>query len=207
VIGSTWESLAASPQALDDALVAIAGQVSALALSDEQAHWRPSLRAWSACQCVLHLAEANRVYAEQMAKAADLAPLSSPEKAAFRAGLVARWFLDQLEPPPRRRLPAPRPIVPASDRSWPDTRADFARSQATVLDLLRQSRSRGLDLNRVRFHNPFLPLLHWTVAVGFLVIETHERRHLWQIHQLMKLPDFPQVAGSEVVSPMLASGS
>ncbi len=37
-----------------------------------------------------------------------------------------------------------------------------------------------VDKFRIRFPNPFLPALRFTVGAGFLIIAAHERRHLWQ---------------------------
>ena len=48
------------------------------------------------------------------------------------------------------------------------------------------------DLNRIRFKNPFIPVLHFTVATGLLIMAAHGRRHLEQAERLFKLSGFPR---------------
>src|SRR5262249_16625419 len=54
----------------------------------------------------------------------------------------------------------------------------FVSSHDEVRALLHQSTN--LDLNRVRFKNPFVSPLRFTVGTGLQVILAHDRRHLWQ---------------------------
>lgn len=44
--------------------------------------------------------------------------------------------------------------------------------------------ARDLDLNRIRFRNPFIGLLRYSVGTALLVIGAHDRRHLWQANQV-----------------------
>jgi hypothetical protein len=48
-----------------------------------------------------------------------------------------------------------------------------------------------LDLNRIRFHNPFVATLRFTVGAGLLIIAAHNRRHLWQAEQVRQAAGFP----------------
>ena len=56
--------------------------------------------------------------------------------------------------------------------------ADFLASHNNVCGFLRANAQ--LDLAGVRFPNPFLPGLRFSLATGLHVIAAHERRHLWQ---------------------------
>ena len=38
----------------------------------------------------------------------------------------------------------------------------------------------NVDLARIRFPNPFIPGLRFSLATGVHVIAAHDRRHLWQ---------------------------
>src|SRR5215469_8329081 len=46
--------------------------------------------------------------------------------------------------------------------------------------------------NRVRFWNPFLPGLRFTVGTGFEIIARHERRHLLQAERVLGSTNFPR---------------
>jgi hypothetical protein len=49
----------------------------------------------------------------------------------------------------------------------------------------------GLGLNSIRFRNPFIGFLRFTVGAGLLIIAAHDRRHLWQAGQVRQSAAFP----------------
>jgi hypothetical protein len=159
-------------------------------LDDEQLNWRPAPASWSIGQCLDHLNVANRTYLAPMLEAIEKARRQGrSRKGPIRQGFVERWFTETMEPPPRRKLPAPRKIVPSTVRLAKDeVLSEFRRLQGEAVALLRESS--GLDLG-VRFPNPFIPLVAFTVGTGFLVIASHERRHLWQAERVRGNPGFP----------------
>jgi hypothetical protein len=167
-----------------------AAEAFARDLNEAQFQWQPAPTSWSIAQCFDHLAVANRVYLEPMGEAIAAArQRGSRRRGPIRPGAFSRFFLSTLEPPPRRKLRAPRKIVPTLGKSKDVVVRDFLGSQVEVLALLREAAD--LDLNRIRFVNPFIPLLRFTVGTGFLVIATHERRHLWQAERIRERVGFP----------------
>jgi DinB family protein len=154
-------------------------------VDEERFNRRPDERSWSVAQCLDHLNVANRLYLESMAAAME----EARRKGAWRSGPIQqraleRWFTRSMEPPPRRRLPAPRKIVPAERKSRTEVGEEWTRIQARLSELIHEAAP--LDLNRTRFVNPFFPLIRFSVGTGFLVIEVHERRHLWQARQVIE---------------------
>jgi hypothetical protein len=159
-------------------------------LDDERLNWRPDERSWSVAQCLDHLNVANHAYLVPMREALEKARRKGvSRRGAIQPGLLERWFVANLEPPPKRRLPAPRKNVPAARKAGAEVMADWRRLQAEVRDLLREAA--GIDLNRTRFANPFIPLIRFTAGTGFRVIAAHERRHLWQAERVKANPRFP----------------
>jgi DinB superfamily len=161
-------------------------------LSEAQLQWRPDERSWSIAQCLDHLAIADRAYLVSMGQAlAEARRRGSRRRGPIQPGWFSRWFVQTMEPPPRRKLPAPRKIVPALGKSGDEVKRDFFAAQSETLDLLHEAA--GADLNRTRFANPFFPLIRFTAGTGFLVIVAHERRHLWQAERIRQRPGFPGV--------------
>lgn len=158
-------------------------------LDSASLNWRPDESSWSTAQCLDHLNVANRIYLEAMRPSIDEARRQGKaRRGPVRQGWFERWFVANLEPPPKRKLPAPKKIVPAFSGEKEALLAEFRRLHREIADLLRASAD--LDLG-VRFPNPFISLFRFKVWTGFLVIPTHERRHLWQAEQLRKKPGFP----------------
>jgi hypothetical protein len=152
-------------------------------------NWRADDRSWSTAQCLDHLNVANRVYLEAMRPSIEEARRQRRmRKGPVRPGWFERWFVANLEPPPKRKLSAPKKIVPAFRGEKDALVAEFRRLHGEIDVLLRESAD--LDLG-VRFPNPFIPLLRFRAWTGFLVMPAHERRHLWQAEQLRTKPGFP----------------
>src|SRR4029453_2049355 len=95
-------------------------------------------------------------------------------------GLIGGWFVRTLEPPvrPRRKMTAPGKIKPRTAPALADAFAAFLASQDEARDFLRTYAD--IDLAGVRFPNPFIRGVRFTLATGLHVIAAHERRHLWQ---------------------------
>jgi hypothetical protein len=152
-------------------------------LDEERFSARPDERSWSVAHCLDHLNVGNRIYLEAMRSAVE----NAGRRDIVRLGpiqprVLERWFIREMEPPPRRRLPAPRKIRP-SRKSRAEVGEEWTLIQAQLRELLHEAAP--LDLNRTRFTNPFFPLIRFGVGTGFLVIEAHERRHLWQARQIL----------------------
>ncbi len=153
-------------------------------LDEERFNWRPDERSWSVAQCLDHLNVANRLYVESMGNAVEAAQRrGAMRRGPLQPGFLGRWFVRSLDPSSRRRLPAPREIVPAARKSRDEVGEEWTCVQGQVRDLLQQAAP--LDLNGTRFVNPFLPLVRFSVGTGFQVIETHERRHLQQARRVV----------------------
>jgi hypothetical protein len=150
-------------------------------LSEEQGGWRASSDSWSVAQCLDHLATTNRVYLRAMEGAAIRAREQGRlRRRAATPGWVGRWFVKTLEPPVKRlfRFKAQRIIEPGTAPPLFAAFADFTASQDEMRTFLRSYAN--LDLARVRFPNPLLPGVRFSLATGLHVITAHERRHLWQ---------------------------
>ena len=159
-------------------------------LSRAQANWQPGAgAAWSIWQCVDHLARINRVYSEPMLEAVSRAAKSAQGTGVANPGWFAKWFVAQTEPPVKMRMKAPAKAVPSADGDLAAAVAEFIASHAKVHTLL-ESWDR-VDFNRVRFKNPFIPMLRFTIATGLLVIAAHDRRHLCQADHIKALDGFP----------------
>lgn len=150
-------------------------------LTEAQGALRQSPDAWSVAECLDHLATANRVYLEAMTQpAATALATGRMRRRPAEAGVIGGWFARSLEPPvrPRSKSKAPKKIRPRTAPAMADAFAAFLASQEGARAFLRTYS--GIDLAGVRFPNPFIRGLRFSLATGLYVITAHERRHLWQ---------------------------
>lgn len=170
-------------QELDEALDAAQRDARAVVdgLTAERGAWREEPGSWSVAECLDHLATANRVYLAAMEPSADRALREGRRRrGAALPGLAGGWFVKYMEPPVKTTLrsKAPRKIRPRTSPPLDDAITSFLASQDQVRAFVRTYAD--IDLAGVRFPNPFIRALRFSLATGLHVIAAHERRHLWQ---------------------------
>jgi len=150
-------------------------------LAEERGGWRAQIGSWSVAECLDHLASTNRMYLHAMKEPA----IRARQQGRFRRGpaapgFVGCWFVRTMEPPVKAlfRMKAPRSVEPRTAPPLATAFASFRTSQDEVRAFLRAYAD--LDLAAVRFPNPFVRGVHFSLATGLHVITAHERRHLWQ---------------------------
>lgn len=152
-------------------------------LSEAQLNWQPAPTAWSAAQCLAHLEQMNSVLTAALRAAVRQANQNSVmPRRPIQPGWFGRWFIGQMDAPPRRKLKTPKQGIPEEHKSGEEVLRAFIAAHDEIRSLIYEARN--LDLNRIRFRNPFIGLLRYSVGTALLVIAAHDRRHLWQAQQV-----------------------
>lgn len=185
----TTADVPAEIRELQEQLEAVERDAEALAAGLTETHGtgRPEAGGWSVSECLDHLATGNRVYLAAMREPAKHARMHGRQRRRpARPGWVGRLFIATLEPPPKwwSKLKAPRTIRPRATLPLAETFASFMVSQADMREFLRANAD--LDLAGIRFPNPFLRGVRFSLATGLHVIAAHERRHLFQAWRLRR---------------------
>ena len=159
-------------------------------LSIAQLNWKATPDAWSIGQCLEHLCLSNEVYVEPIIEALSSDPSGPVDE--ITPGWFGRWFIRQYIDPTtqKKRGRAPSSAVPVADRLDASILGRFIASNATMRDVI--ARAQTFDVNRLRFKNPFVPLIRFTVGTGLQIIARHNHRHLLQAERVRQLADFPQ---------------
>ena len=164
-------------------------------LTPTQLNWKPRPDVWSIGQCLEHLCVANEVYLPPMADALHGRTPAMVED--IRPGWLGRWFIrNYIEPSPEtRRARAPKKIAPGA-RIDSSILERFLKSNEAAREIVRRAAS--YDVNRVRFKNPFIPALRFSVGTGLQVLAAHERRHLLQAERIRESSEFPAGASASL---------
>lgn len=162
-------------------------------LTSPQLNWTPGPGEWSVGQCLDHLCVASEVYLPPMSSAlagSRLAPV-----AEITPGWFGRFFIrTYIEPSAgTRRAKAPKKIAPRAHVE-PSVLERFIRNNAEARALVL--RAAKYDVNRIRFKNPFIPLLRFPVGTGLEILSRHQRRHLLQAERIRERAEFPAPASS-----------
>ena len=187
--------IVAIPAYLEDLVLAL-DQIDASArglvrnLTEGQFHWQPlGGHSWSVAQCIEHLTVTNSLYVTAIRQAVDdaerhrMAPSTT-----VKLGLWARFFVWNMEPPPKLKLRARAQITSNPKRTRGELWLAFTHAEERVRRLMIESA--GIDVNRTRFANPLLPGTRFSIGVGFMIVLAHNRRHLWQAQRVCEAPGF-----------------
>src|SRR5215468_9037637 len=133
-------------------------------LNVEQVNWRPSPGSWSIGQCLEHLCLGNEAYLPAISAALKSEPASPVQE--ITPGWFARWFIRSFIEPSQvtKRASAPKKIAPGRDNVPLSIVERFLSGNQEARRVIRQAEA--YDVNRIRFVNPFLPLLRFTVGTG-----------------------------------------
>jgi hypothetical protein len=143
---------------------------------------------WSVVECLDHLTQTANAFIPALASAMAVAPRLTNNR-ALRTGTLTRLFIRNLEPPYRLRFKVLTPLIPRRhdyDSAW----AAFEESQVQLAETIRSAA--GLAIDQVRVKSPVYARFRYNVYGAFCMLSAHERRHLWQMEQILKALDLTQ---------------
>jgi hypothetical protein len=158
-------------------------------LSEEQLNWQPAAEVWSVGQCLDHLCVTNEIYLPPISSALVGKPKMPVSE--ISPGWFGRWFLQNFVEPSTsmKRVGAPKKIVPGA-RIGISVLGRFLFSNQAARKLIGHAGEH--DVNRIRFRNPLLPVIWFTVGTGLEIVIGHEKRHLLQAERVKASMGFPR---------------
>ena len=160
------------------------------ALNDAQVNWRPDPGRWSIGQCLSHVILTGAPYLARLDGLLEEAHQRERSgQPPYRQGIVSRWFIRSMEPPPRFKAKTFRSMEPADSVSRDTLIREFIEFHDALAARVRTMRR--VDLDRARMASPFFRPLRFTLGQAIALLITHARRHLWQARQVRQHPSFP----------------
>ena len=160
-------------------------------LSDRTFNWKPSPKAWSVGECIVHLNTIGGAYAPALRAAVERAPAG---EGPFRYGFVSRRFIEAVRPGSRPLPTAGAMKPPPADgvRSAIDKASALTSLDRTTDALVAiVDAAAGRDLAAVRVPSPFLNLLRLPVGAFVEALSLHALRHTGQAERVAAAPGFP----------------
>ncbi len=146
---------------------------------------RPEPDSWSVAQCLDHLAQTTRAFLPAISDSIATAPRLVTGR-SLRTGMLARLFIRNLEPPYRIRIKVLPQLTPKHedfDFAWSafvDSQSELSRAVVSA---------GGLAIDTVKIKSPVYARVSYNVYGAFRMLLAHERRHLWQIEQILSALD------------------
>jgi len=92
-----------------------------------------------------------------------------------------------MEPPYKLKIPTLAPMYPkaSAETGMQSTTMELRETNTMVIELLHELKSNSADLDKIKGRHPVFKFLPMSLTDLFLVMSSHQRRHLWQAEQTL----------------------
>ncbi len=138
-------------------------------------------KSWSAAECLDHLARTTASFLPAISRAVATAPKLTTNRSLW-TGTIALLLIRNLEPPYRLRykvIPQLVPEVTDFEAAW----SAFEQSQSRLSEAICSAA--GLAIDKVKVPCPVCAHVAYNAYGAFRMLAAHQRRHLWQMEQIL----------------------
>jgi hypothetical protein len=143
---------------------------------------------WSATECLDHLARTTLSFLPAISRAIATAPKLATNR-PLRTGTITLLLIRNLEPPYRLRYKVIPELVPQEtgfEAAW----SNFEKSQSQLSEAVHAAV--GFAIDKVQVRCPVYARISYNVYGAFRMLAAHQRRHLWQMQQILTALDRKQ---------------
>lgn len=146
---------------------------------------------WNCVEVCQHLIRFNMLYLEQMEAAVDRINTLPINGKSFSPTWISRKIASFLEPPYKFGVKTFKPMFPSAvDLNPADTFYKLIELQDEIIALLDRANAEHWDLDKISAPHPMIKIYTMTLTDFLIIIDAHQRRHFWQIEQVLKrMPD------------------
>lgn len=142
---------------------------------------------WSCVEVCQHLIRFNDMYLGQMNNALDNISPIPVNGQSYSPGWLSRKFASFLEPPYKFGVKTIKPMFPSTvDLNPADTFNTLIKNQDEILNFLRQAEDERWNLDKMKAPHPLIKVLNLSFTEFIILMDAHQRRHFWQIEQILK---------------------
>jgi len=136
---------------------------------------------WSATECLDHLARTTLSFLPAISRAVAAAPALTTNR-PLRTGTIALLLIRNLEPPYRLRYKVIPQLAP-QERDFEAAWSSFQSSQSQLSEAVQSAA--GLAIDKTKVPCPLCAHVTYNTYGAFRMLAAHQRRHLWQMEQIL----------------------
>jgi len=137
--------------------------------------------AWSATECLDHLARTTLSFLPAISRAVASAPGLTTNR-PLRTGTIASLLIRNLEPPYRLRYKVIPQLAP-QEKDFAAAWSSFENSQSQLSEAVQSAA--GLAIDKMNVPCPLCAHVTYNAYGAFRMLAAHQRRHLWQMQQIL----------------------
>ena len=159
-----------------------------LKLSYTQINWRSADSQWSIGECFEHLIRTNVKFmpAYELYKLKDV----EDKEQEFKPTLLGKLITKSVMPGNSRKFKTSASFNPIGSSIKVNIIKDFLNQNDEIADLVKMIDSSKLGL---KISSPFSKLVRYSIGDSFLLIGSHNLRHLQQAKRVMQNKNYPAV--------------
>lgn len=158
-------------------------------LAEDTVNFKLNPETWSCTEVCQHLIRFNEIYLKQINKALqnkNEMPLIR-NSTSFSPGWASRKLAGYMEPPYKFGIKTIKPMLPSNiEMSASDTFISLIQIEDKLIDILQTAEDSRWNLDKIKGHHPILKFLKMSLTDFIIFIDAHQRRHFWQIEQILK---------------------
>ncbi len=156
-------------------------------VSDETVMKRIKDGSWSILEICDHLVVFGNLYLKEMDKAITKSNPVPQQEGPFRPRWHFRKMASLFEPPYKMKMKTLPALQPSNTENLSETFDGLSDIQANILYILEQAGASRWNLKKIKGKNPVYRFLSMNLIEYMVMIDVHQRRHFWQIEQLLSI--------------------
>lgn len=159
-------------------------------LSLAQLNWKAAADNWSIGQCLDHLIISDCLYFPALKKIAEgKYEMSFWENWSPLGGLFGKVLADQVQEKPRRKMKAPKVLLPSESSIDAGIMERFHKHLDTLLEYT--AHCSRIDIDRVHITSPVSKIVTYSLRRAITLLIQHEHRHINQAIRVRSSKEFP----------------
>lgn len=155
-------------------------------LSDKLITKKPDPSSWCVGEIFEHLVMFNEIYIDMIRSAVKPNDLPTFQEDQFSPRIFFRPAIRFIKPPYRFKIKTIPPMSPIDIDSddYKQQYAQLLHTNRELLTLIDEFEFKRLDLNKIKFRHRIF-FIKMSLIEYILMLEAHQRRHLWQAEQTL----------------------
>ncbi|MEX0995085.1 MAG: DinB family protein [Balneolaceae bacterium] len=141
---------------------------------------------WNIREVCEHLIAFGRLYLEQINRAISSEKDPPQNSDPFQPGWLVRKWAALFEPPYKLKIKTFPLMEPKGKKEIQATFNALHEVQVEVIKILQEAEKYEWDLEKIKGKNPVFRLMPMSLIDFLVLMEVHQRRHFWQIEQILK---------------------
>jgi len=144
-------------------------------------------KTWSAAEVCRHLIQFNCIYLDLIENAINKSDPEKTQKRGFKPGWMAGKMISFMEPPYKIGVKTISPLKPQiNENTALDTFNELINTEERLIEFLDTAENHSVNLDKLKAFHPVFKVFRMSVTEYILLLDAHQRRHFWQIEQILK---------------------